>query len=296
MSSYRNGKMIITLRDSTGSNTYSYDSDLGRIGENCHVTAYVAEYRTADGARPVVIKVPKETTQADNDRMQRQAEATSDTGLLPQVVEVLSVTQSDGTEKKELVVEYVRGITMRQFVNNDLKPKFEAVQTGVQSLHNRYVIAPDRVACALAKGVAAALGEMHGNGVCHNELTADGVIITAEGSVRLSSTGQAMKASSPGERQELVADDICRLGVVAYELCAGSCDTEVADMDNVGSASMADFITRALDGDFASLDAAIAFLDGITSFEPRAKKTTLLGSIFGRKQRQRTFNITTRLI
>lgn len=267
--------MTITLRDdSVSGSSFVFDTTLGKLGEGRHVTAYLAQYRWPQGAKPVVVKVPKTGDVAVNSRIQRQGEVATETSCLPHVVAVLPVKSSDGKVKDCIAVEYLRGITLTRFIDGDLKPRFDDTYVNVQSFYNRYRISRDKTACELLKGVAAAIKLMHDAGIAHEELTADDVLLTADGSVALTGTGQAR---SNGKSR----DDLYRIGVIAYQLCVGDCDLEQVNLGNVYSSQMQGFIRKALSRNYDDIGEVIADLKAMTAFTAGPNKRSLFGG--GRK-------------
>ena len=276
--------MIITLRDNDAysGSKYTFDTEAGKIGEGRHVNVYVAQFSSPKGVMPVIIKEPKFATTSENDRMQRQSEVVTDNYALPHILSVIPVQVSQNKIKKDLAIEYVRGITLTQFIDNNLKPKYEDEYVNVRSLHNKYLIKRDKIAYEIIKDIAKAIEDMHSLGVSHEELTADDILVTAEGSVRLSSTGQANPNGS-------FSDDIFRIGVIAYQLCSCNCDLGHVDINYVETAQMREFISNALSHNFDTISELCEALDKIHNFEITSGQKGFKG-LFSSK-RKTVFNI-----
>lgn len=223
--------MLITLRDNDAysGSKYTFDTEAGKIGEGRHVNVYVAQFSSPKEVMPVIIKELKFATTSENDRMQRQSEVVTDNYALPHVLSVIPVQVSQNKIKKDLAIEYVPLLTLTQFIGNNLKPKYEDEYVNVRSLHNKYLIGRDKIAYEIIKHVAKAIEDMHSLRLSHEELTADDVLITAEGSIPPSSTGQAQPNGS-------FTYDLFRIGIIAYQLCYCNCNLEHVDINNVKTA------------------------------------------------------------
>ena len=172
--------------------------------------------------REVAIKILKADMSDDDialERFKREAGAVTQLSH-PNIVDVYDV--GDDGDKHYIVMEYVRGYTLKQLIKK------------------RGPI-PYKEAVWLMKQLAGALMEAHRNGVIHRDVKSQNVLIKDDGTVKLSDFGIAVasgaiqlthKDSVLGSvhylapelsrgRQATMQSDIYSLGIVFYELLTG---------------------------------------------------------------------------
>ena len=172
--------------------------------------------------REVAIKVLKTDMSSDPVALERfKREAGSATCLShPNIVDVYDV--GDDEEKHYIVMEYVKGCTLKQLI------------------HKRGAI-PYKEAVWLMKQLTGALMEAHRNGIIHRDIKSQNVLIKDDGTVKMADFGIALandaiqitsKDSVLGSvhylapelvkgGQATMQSDIYSLGIVFYELLTG---------------------------------------------------------------------------
>ena len=172
--------------------------------------------------REVAVKVLKSDMSDDDVALERfKREANSTTQLShPNIVDVYDV--GDDGDKHYIVMEYVKGVTLKQLIR-----KRGAI--------------PYKEAVWMMKQLSGALMEAHRKGIIHRDVKSQNVLIKPDGTVKLSDFGIALangsmqitsKDSVLGSvhylapelskgRQASMQSDIYSLGIVFYELLTG---------------------------------------------------------------------------
>lgn len=163
----------------------------------------------------VAVKVLRDEYKDDETfvrRFEREAQAASRM-THPNIAGLLDVgLEEDGT--RYLVIEYVSGITLKQFIR----------ETGA--------IRPETAAQIIIR-VLAAVQHAHQNGVIHRDIKPQNILIDKEGAVKVSDFGIARVANAQTTRQ----DDDAVMGSVYYfspEQARGADVDEKSDLYSVG--------------------------------------------------------------
>ncbi len=198
-------------------NRYELRTEIGRGGM---ADVYLALDRLLN--RRVAVKILSSAYAADPsfvERFRREAQAAASLNH-PNIVAVYDWGREDDTSF--IVMEYVNGQTLRDVVR-------------------RYGTIPPMEAARIASDIADALEFAHRNGVVHRDVKPGNVLITPEGSVKVTDFGIARAESSdtitktgavlgtatyfsPEQAQGLALDgrsDVYSLGVVLYEMVTG---------------------------------------------------------------------------
>ena len=198
-------------------NRYELRTEIGRGGM---ADVYLALDRLLN--RRVAVKILSSAYAADPsfvERFRREAQAAASLNH-PNIVAVYDWGREDDTSF--IVMEYVNGQTLRDVVR-------------------RYGTIPPMEAARIAADIADALEFAHRNGVVHRDVKPGNVLITPEGSVKVTDFGIARAESSdtitktgavlgtatyfsPEQAQGLALDgrsDVYSLGVVLYEMVTG---------------------------------------------------------------------------
>jgi serine/threonine-protein kinase len=198
-------------------NRYEIRTQVGRGGM---ADVYLARDRLLN--RRVAVKVLSPTFAADPDfveRFRREAQAAASLNH-PNIVAVYDSGQEDGVSF--IVMEYVNGKTLSELLR-------------------QYGTVPPMEAARIAADIADALEFAHRNGVVHRDVKPGNVLITPEGTVKVTDFGIARAESSdtitktgnvlgtatyfsPEQAQGFALDgrsDVYSLGVVLYEMLTG---------------------------------------------------------------------------
>ena len=191
-----------------------------RIGEGGMALVYRAKDRLLH--RWVAVKVLREQYASDEDfveRFRREAQAAASLSH-PNVVNIYDVGEVGSTHY--IVMEYVRGINLKELIRREgrLTPE-QSVDIAIQ--------------------VAAALGHAHRNHLVHRDIKPHNILITPEGTVKVTDFGiaRAMSAATLTQTGQVIGSvhyfspeqarggitseqsDIYSLGIVLYEMLTG---------------------------------------------------------------------------
>ncbi len=152
--------------------------------------------RDLDLARDVAIKVLREDVFDDPsglERFKREARAASALNH-PNIVTIHEIGVHDGTHY--LVMEYVRGSTLRELMKAGLLELDEALRVGAQ--------------------IADGLAKAHGAGIVHRDLKPENLMTTEDGLVKILDFGLAKQVSvSDGSSDALTLEqNITQTGVI----------------------------------------------------------------------------------
>ncbi|NLY30001.1 MAG: Stk1 family PASTA domain-containing Ser/Thr kinase [Firmicutes bacterium] len=192
-----------------------------RIGEGGMAVVYRAKDRLLH--RWVAVKVLREQYASDEDLVERfRREAQSAASLShPNVVNIYDVGEVRNTHY--IVMEYVRGINLKELIRREGR------------------LTPER-SVDVAVQVAAALGHAHRNNLVHRDIKPHNILITHEGTVKVTDFGiaRAMSTAALTQTGQVIGSvhyfspeqarggvtseqsDIYSLGIVLYEMLTGT--------------------------------------------------------------------------
>ncbi|NLA59378.1 MAG: Stk1 family PASTA domain-containing Ser/Thr kinase [Firmicutes bacterium] len=191
-----------------------------RIGEGGMAVVYRAKDRLLH--RWVAVKVLREQYASDEDfveRFRREAQAAASLSH-PNVVNIYDVGEVGNTHY--IVMEYVRGINLKELIRREGR------------------LTPER-SVDIAIQVSAALGHAHRNHLVHRDIKPHNILITHEGTVKVTDFGiaRAMSTATLTQTGQVIGSvhyfspeqarggvtseqsDIYSLGIVLYEMLTG---------------------------------------------------------------------------
>ncbi len=165
------------------------------LGQGAHGTVYAAHDPRLD--RRVALKLVRTSTaiRAARERLRREARALAALRHpnLVEVYEVDVVSDADGQERLFVVLELLRGKSLRAWLGERARTRAEIVSTFVKA----------------GRGLAAA----HAAGVVHGDFKPENVIVTDDGGVKVSDFGLACALAGGGAGTDGASPAMASLGV-----------------------------------------------------------------------------------
>lgn len=207
------------MQDKVINSRYHLESELGQGGMG---TVYLAHDSVLD--RDVAVKLLSSTKLDSEGRARLLAEAQTVAKLRhPNIVTVFDAGEYEN--QPFVVMEYVQGVTLDEYVTDGLESIIEITQQ-----------------------ICAALGYAHEQGIVHRDLKPENVIIDPDGSVRLMDFGLAVSTATRMTEDGMISgtvfymspeqafgyevtpqSDLYSLGVILYELTTGNLPFEAED-------------------------------------------------------------------